>query len=108
MRYFGLSSQTRFAIFFVVRIVTFEPDNFTVAFERQHVRRNPIEKPTIVRDDDHAAGKTLQSFFQRAQSVYVEVVRRSSSSKTFAPSLSILARCTRFRSPPESMETFFC
>src|SRR5580765_3572828 len=32
----------------------------------------------------------------------------SSSSRTFAPSFSIFARCTRLRSPPESIETFFC
>ena len=76
MRHLGLSSQTCFAILFVVRIVTFEPNNFTVAFERQHVRRNPIEKPTIVRDNDNATGKTLQGLFQRTQGVYVQIVRR--------------------------------
>ena len=32
----------------------------------------------------------------------------SSSSRTLAPDLSILARCTRLRSPPESWPTFFC
>src|SRR5467141_137508 len=32
----------------------------------------------------------------------------SSSNSTLAPDLSILARCTRLRSPPESWPTFFC
>src|SRR5881392_2522277 len=32
----------------------------------------------------------------------------SSRSSTFAPSLSIFARWTRFRSPPERLPTFFC
>ena len=108
VRHFGFSTETCFAILFIVRIVTFEPDNFTVAFEGQHVRRNPIEKPTIVRDHDHAAGKILQSLSKARRVFTSRSFVGSSSSKTFAPSFSILARCTRFRSPPESLDTFFC
>ena len=39
---FGFGAQASFAIFFVIGIVSFEPDDTTVAFEGQHVRRNAI------------------------------------------------------------------
>src|ERR1700720_417164 len=45
MRRLSLRTQTRLAIFFIVRIVSFEPDDLAVALEREHMRRDAIQKP---------------------------------------------------------------
>ena len=47
-----------------------------VALEGEDVGRQPVEEPAVVADDDRAAGKILQRFFERAQRVHVEVVGR--------------------------------
>src|SRR5687768_16626583 len=45
---FGCGTEARFAIGFVVGIVAFKPRYFAVAFEREHVRRDAVQKPAIV------------------------------------------------------------
>jgi hypothetical protein len=52
--------------------------------------------------------KFFQRFFQRAQGVHVQVVGRFVEQDHVGAFLSILARWTRLRSPPESTPTFFC
>jgi hypothetical protein len=37
---------------------------------------DPVEEPAVVADDDRAAGEIEERFFQGAQRVHVEVVRR--------------------------------
>jgi hypothetical protein len=67
-----------------------------------------VEEPAVVADDHGAAGEVLQRLFQGAHGVDVQVVGRLVEQQDVGPSLSILARCTRLRSPPESVPTFFC
>src|SRR6266550_5244168 len=68
-------SQPRLAIFFILRIVSFKPDDLAVAFEGEDVRRDSIQKPAVMGDHDGATRKVFQRLFQCAQSVDVEVIR---------------------------------
>ena len=47
-----------------------------VAFEGQDMRRDPVEEPAVVADDDGAAGEIVERLFQRAKRVDVEIVCR--------------------------------
>ena len=47
-----------------------------VAFERENMRRQPVQKEAIVGDDHGAAGEILKRGFERRQRLHVEIVRR--------------------------------
>src|SRR5215471_7021423 len=64
------------AVRFIVRIITLEPIDATIAFEREDVRCNAVEKPAIVSDHDRAPGKVLERFLQSTQRVDVQVICR--------------------------------
>ena len=53
-----------------------EEADLAVALEGQDVRRDPVQEPAVVADDDDAAGKRLEAGLQRAQRVDVQVVGR--------------------------------
>src|SRR5438067_1793488 len=76
MRLIGGRAEAAFLVSFVVLIVALEPDHLAVAFEREHMRRDPIEEPPIVADQHGAAGEIQQRFLERAQRVDVEIVGR--------------------------------
>ena len=76
MRLIGLRAETALPVGFVVLVVALEPHRLAVAFEREDVRGDAIEKPAIVADDHGAAGVVEQRLFERAQRVDVEVVGR--------------------------------
>ena len=76
MRLVGGGAEAALAVGLVVLIVPLEPHHLAVAFEREHVRRDAIEEPAIVADDDGAAGEVQQRLFERAQRVDVEIVGR--------------------------------
>jgi len=60
--------------------------------------------------DDHGASREIfQCLFKGTQWCFTSrSLVGSSRSSTLASSFSIRARCTRFLSPPDSIETFFC
>ena len=64
------------AIRFVIGIVPFKPHDAALAFECQDVCRDAVEKPPVVADDDGAAGKIIERFFERAKRVHIEIIRR--------------------------------
>src|SRR5580700_3336079 len=75
----GLTGILAFALFVILDIfliVSLEPNDFRVAFERQYMGRDSIEKPSIMRDDDGAPGKGHQRIFQSAQCFDVQVIGR--------------------------------
>ena len=76
VRLIGFLAQPLLPIRFVFAVVPFEPDHFAVAFERHDVGRDPVQKPAVVTADDGATGETLQSFFECAQGVDVEIIGR--------------------------------
>src|SRR5690348_3726024 len=59
---------------FVILEVALEPLHMAVALEGEDVRRDAVEEPAIVADDDGAAGEILQRLFQRAERIDVKVV----------------------------------
>src|SRR4051795_1463982 len=76
MRLRGLGAEALPLVFLVLAVVAVEPVDAALAFEREDVRRDAVEEPAVVRDDDGAAGEGLQRFFQRAHGVDIEIVRR--------------------------------
>ncbi len=79
-----------------------------VALKREDVGCDAVEEPAVMADDHGAAGVILQRFFERAQGFHVEIVVWLVEQQDIRALLQDLARCTRLRSPPESMPTFFC
>ena len=58
----------------VFGITTFVPIEFAVAFEGKDVCTNTVEEPAIVGDYYCTASEVLQTFFQRAESVNIDIV----------------------------------
>ena len=88
--------------------VALEPLHMAIAFKRKDMRGEPVQEEAIMAYDHGAAGEILK---RRLKLDSVSTSRSfvgSSSRIRFPPSFSILARCTRLRSPPESWPTFFC
>src|SRR5260221_6375137 len=73
------------AVCLVRLVVALEPFDVAVAFEGEHVRRDPIEKPAIVADDHGAAGKVGEGGFERSERVDVEIVRGLVEKEQIAP-----------------------
>src|SRR5947208_3354206 len=63
-------------VLLIVLEIALEPFHMALALEGQDMRRNAVEEPAVVTDDDRAAGEILQGLFQRAQRIDVEVVGR--------------------------------
>ena len=59
VRLIGFLAQPLLPIRFIFAVVSFEPDHFTVALERHHVGRDPVQKPAVVTADDGATGETF-------------------------------------------------
>src|SRR5262249_25511248 len=70
-----LAEPAHFVLFIILE-VAFKPFDMAVAFEGQDVRRDAVEEPAIMADDDRAAGEILQRLFERTQRVDVEIVGR--------------------------------
>src|SRR5262245_3921082 len=74
VRPIGVLAQALLAVALVVLVVALEPHGLAVALEREDVRRDPIEEPPIVGDDDGAAAEALERVLERAQGAHVEIV----------------------------------
>src|SRR5436190_1656629 len=76
VRFFTVRVQCTFPlfIFLVLRKVSVKEINLRVAFECENVCCNSVEEPAVVRDNDSAAGKIFQRFFEGAKCVYINVV----------------------------------
>jgi hypothetical protein len=75
MRLVGVGAKPLMTFNLVVRKVTLKPPNDSVAFESEHVGRDPVKEPAIVTDHHGAPGKHEQPIFESAQRIDVEVVR---------------------------------
>src|SRR5690606_24794284 len=72
----GISTQTLFTVDFVLGVVTFKESHFRVAFVSQDVGGDTVKEPAVVRHHHHGARESIDSFFQRPQGFYIEVVGR--------------------------------
>src|SRR5688572_17187817 len=90
MRRVSVSTFPSAEISIVFFEVPLEPHDFRVPLERENVRRDPVEKPPIVRDDDRAPRELQQRLLERAQRVDVEIVRRLVEQQYVAPRLQQL------------------
>lgn len=73
---FGFCAESATSIFFVTGPVAVVEVHFRIAFEREDVRGEAIEEPTIVADDHGGAGEVFDRFLKSAHDVDVEIVRR--------------------------------
>src|SRR5262245_65706556 len=71
-----LSTQASPSVLLVCLEVALEPGDLRITLEGQHVRRDAVQEPAVVRDDHRAAREREQRLLERAQGVDVEVVRR--------------------------------
>ena len=74
MRLVRLVTKTSTMIGRVIRIIALEPLGVTLAFEGKYVRGDPIEKPAIVRNDQHASGKLQKCLLKGAKRFDIEIV----------------------------------
>src|SRR5581483_8571827 len=70
----GLRAETLVTVRLVVAEVALEPHDLRVPLEREHVRRDAVEEPAVVADDDRAARELEERVLERAEGVDVEVV----------------------------------
>src|SRR5690606_10656160 len=68
----GVFALAPLQVFRVIRVVALEEHDLAVAFEREDVRRDAVEKPAVMRDHDRAARELEQRLFERAQRLDVE------------------------------------
>ena len=60
----GRRAQALAPIRFIVAVIAGVPEDLAVILEGQDVGCHAVEKPTIVRDDQHRAGETFDRIFQ--------------------------------------------
>ena len=92
MRLVGGGAELRVPERLVVADVAFEEAHLAVALEGEDVRRDPVEEPAVMADDDDAAGKRLEAGLERPQRVDVEVVGRLVEEQDVAPGLQQLGQ----------------
>src|SRR5258706_4197210 len=76
MRTRAFFAEALLLVLFIVVIVAVEERDLRIAFERQDMSRDPVEKPAIVRDHQDAAGEFEQCVLERPQGLDIEIVRR--------------------------------
>src|SRR5947209_12776614 len=76
MRLVGGGAEAGVPLLLIDLVVALAPDDAAVALEGEHVRRNAVEEPAVVRDDDGTAAEVDERVFERTQRVHVEVVGR--------------------------------
>src|SRR5687767_9507362 len=76
MRPVGVGAELGVARGFVVGVIALGPADLRVALEGEDVRRDAVDEPAVVADDDRAACEVEERVLERAQRVDIEVVRR--------------------------------
>jgi hypothetical protein len=88
--------------------IALEPFDVAVALEGEDVGGEAVEEPAVVADDHAQPAKSPAPPPARAASRRRGRWSARRAAGRCRPDFSILARCTRLRSPPESCPTFFC
>src|SRR3954447_24890974 len=74
VRLIGCGAEAAAAVGFVIGVIALKPLDAALALEGEDVRRDAVEEPAVVADDDRAAGIIEQRLFERAQRIDVEIV----------------------------------
>jgi hypothetical protein len=67
-------AQPFLAVFLVIGIVTFKPDNLGIPLESKDMSGNPIEEPAVMADDHRTPAKMFQRLFKGAERIDIEIV----------------------------------
>ena len=70
----GIGLCAPFPHLVVVGESALKPARLPAPFERQNVRRYPVQEPAVVRNDHHASSEILKSLFKGAERSHIEVV----------------------------------
>jgi hypothetical protein len=76
VRLVGCGPQAGPFVSLILGVVSIKPDDIAVALEGDYVCRDPVEKPPVVTYHYGAPSEILESVFQRAHGVNVEVICR--------------------------------
>src|SRR5450759_4885941 len=76
MRPISVRSLPLLEVLGVVAITTLEPHRLRIPLERQYVRRDAIQEPAIVRDDNRAPRETNQRLLERTERVDIQIISR--------------------------------
>ena len=71
MRLQGILTLAAPEIFLVVGVIALEPDHLAISLEGEDMRSDPIQEPTVMGDNDRAAGKIEQRLLQRPERFHV-------------------------------------
>ena len=63
-------------VFLIFRVGAFVEHHFAVAFKREDVSADAVEEPTVVRYHNGTSCKVLETLFESAESVHVDIVGR--------------------------------
>ena len=102
MRTVCLDPQSLAPLSFINLVIAVAPNDARIPLEGQDVRGHSIQEPTVVADDHRTAAEIEQGLLERRSISTSRSFVGSSKSNKLPPLLSSFARCTRFRSPPES------
>ena len=71
---YGLAIVLRNLVSLVVAIATFIEHDFSIALEGKYMCADAVEEPAVVADNDGASGEVFETFLERTQGVYIDVV----------------------------------
>src|SRR5207253_1278570 len=71
-----LRSHSLLPLRFVRLIIPLAPDRFAISLESQNMRRDAVQEPAVVADDDGTAAEGEEGVFQGTECVDVEIVGR--------------------------------
>jgi len=72
----SIFSQTVASLTVVGLKITFAPMDIAIAFKRQDVGRQAIQKPAVMADNNSTANKIGNRFLQRSQGVDIKIIGR--------------------------------
>ncbi len=78
----------------------------TIAFERQNMCRDTVQKPAIMADDHGTAGKCHQRIFKRAERIDIKIIGRFVKEQQIGPRLQHLGQMNAVTLPTGKQTNF--
>lgn len=76
MRLIDLVAEPTSPVFHIFAVIAVKILNMAIALESENVGSDPVQKPSVVANNDSTSGKVLKRLFQRPHRIYIEVVCR--------------------------------